>query len=88
MPKMRGRATIKALPAFLKKMFEEEVYRVYTTDALRVMCENTAKMVAGKYIENRYLDIVTPKKEDTRTEQEIIDHVLSRGWGVKRNECI
>lgn len=84
MPKMRGRAIIKALPAFLKRMTEEEAYRYYTADALRIVCENTAKLTGGNYIELRFFDILNPKKEETRTEQEIIDHVLSRGWGGEK----
>ena len=85
MPKMRGRAVIKALPAFLKRMSEEEAYRYYTAEVMRVMCENIAQRTNGKYIELRYFDILNPKKEETRTEQEIIAHVLSRGWGGENN---
>jgi hypothetical protein len=48
------------------------------------MCENTAKLTGGNYIELRFFDVLNPKKEETRTEQEIIDHVLSRGWGGEK----
>ena len=74
---------IGALPFLLKKQATDEIYRVYITDALRLMCENTANCVSGRYPQERYYDLVRPRKVETRTEEEIIADVFERGWGVK-----
>lgn len=53
------------------------VYRVYVTDALRIIAENTAKNVGGSYLQARYADFVVPQKEETRTSDEVIAHMKS-----------
>ena len=52
---------------------------MYLTDALKVVGENTAKMVQeGKYLPVRYADLIEKKnrKEDERTGAEIADEVI------------
>lgn len=58
--------------AYFKKKQEEKTYKMYITDALRLIAENSAKMAGGSYIQARYVDLVEPKKEETRTANEII----------------
>lgn len=52
-----------------------KAYRVYVTDALQIVAENTARFAGGKHLERRYIDVITPKKEDTRTGEEIKEHM-------------
>lgn len=52
-----------------------EVYRIYVTDALQLAAENTAKAVGGRYITRRYGDVLTPQKVETRTGDEIKEHM-------------
>ena len=80
---MRASAYIKALPFLIKKQAENELYNIYVTDALRMICENTANFVGGRYPNERYAALILPQKQETRTEEEIIAHVRKRGWGVK-----
>lgn len=62
-----------------------EVYRIYVTDALRVVAENTAKFVGGHSIERRYIDVVKPKKQDNRTCEEITADIVARcGLTIKK----
>ena len=58
--------------AFFKKEQQEKAYKVYITDALRVITENTAKMNGGSYIQARYAEIIEPRKEEKRTANEVI----------------
>lgn len=51
---------------------------MYVTDALRVIGENTAKYAGGSYLKARWADIINPPKEDTRTADEIIEHMKKR----------
>lgn len=58
-------------------------YRVYVTDALRIIGENTAKFVSGNYIKLRFADAIKPQKEETRTSEEVIEHMKSVMGGIK-----
>jgi len=58
--------------AFLKKEQHEKAYKCYVADALRIITENTAKANGGKYLQARYIDYIEPKKEETRTADEVI----------------
>lgn len=53
----------------------DKAYRVYVTDALRVLTENTAKISGGGYIQHRYVELIEPRKEETRSGDEIIEHM-------------
>ena len=47
-------------------------YRAYVTDSIKIACENTAKFAGGSYMNRRYIDIVNPPPEETRTADDII----------------
>lgn len=61
---------------------KDKAYRIYVTDVLRLMCENTAKMTQGSYFTTRYKDLVSfdePKEiEDSRTGDEILDDIFDQ----------
>lgn len=61
---------------------EQEAYRVYLTDTIRVISESVARFGGGPYIEARYADIIHPKPKDTRTGNEIAADVIKRA-GIK-----
>ncbi len=58
-------------------------YRVYVTDALRIISENTARVVSGNYIKLRFADAIKPQKEETRTSAEVIEHMKRVMAGIK-----
>lgn len=72
-----ARSCIAALPAVLKRDEHAEAYRVYVTDTLKTICENTARQ-GGYCIKMRYIDLINPKPEDTRTGEEVIEHMKSK----------
>ena len=55
-----------------------DAYRIYVTDALRFVAENTARYAGGSYIKARYSDMIEPKKQDNRTCEEITADVVAR----------
>ena len=66
-------------------------YRVYVTDALRLICENTARFVNGNYLTIRFVDMIKPDSHeaeiDDRTAQEIVNDIVSRaGITVVKND--
>ena len=65
-----------------------KMYRVYVTDALQIISENTAMVIqqGGRYMAQRYADIVyadrTEQEEDTRSCKEIVSDM----WRNLRGE--
>ena len=53
-------------------------YRVYVTDCLRMVTENTAKISGGAYITVKLSDILNPKPVDNRTGEEIAADIIKR----------
>lgn len=53
-------------------------YRIYITDCLRIIGENTANMGDGAYIPTRFVDIINPKPADNRTGEEIAADIIKR----------
>lgn len=64
--------------ALLRQETKELRYRVYLTDALRVIGENTAKYVQGQYIATRWADTLREKKEEEQSGDEIAADVIRR----------
>ena len=62
--------------AFFRKMEEEEVYKIYVTDALQIISQNTANFGGGKTIGIRYYDILNPPKE--ANAEEIIERISNK----------
>lgn len=53
-------------------------YRIYVTDCLRIISENTAKIGGGSYITAKFEDIINPKPVDNRTGEEIAADIIKR----------
>lgn len=56
----------------------DTAYRVYVTDALKVIAENTSRFNGGSYMNARFTDIINPKPEETRTADEIITGITDK----------
>ena len=72
--------------ARLNEKARNDAYRIYVTDALRVVAENTARFASGNYIKARYADIIEPKKQDNRTGDEIVADIFKRAGLVVKHE--
>lgn len=72
--------------ARLNEKARNDAYRIYVTDALRIVAENTAKFASGNYIKARYTDMIEPKKQDNRTCEEITADVVARCGLVVKHE--
>ena len=51
-------------------------YRIYVSDCLRIISENTAKTGGGSYITAKFADIISPKPVDNRTGEEIAADII------------
>lgn len=56
----------------------DKAYRVYVTNALKAIAENTARYVGGGYIKARYADLIEPNPEETRTPEQIVDRMKEK----------
>lgn len=64
-------------------------YRIYVTDALKVVGENTAKFAGGTHLTKRYAEVAGLVPVDTRSGEEIVADVIGRaGLVVKKHESI
>lgn len=63
-----------------EQKIEDEAYRAYVSENLRIIGQNTAMCLpgCGLYIDKTLNDIMHPKREDTRTCSEIVDDIVSR----------
>lgn len=82
LPKLRVGALITMLFAKLQKDSEWEILGNYIANGLKMLTENTAKIVGGSYLAISYTDIIHPKPKDERTGDEIVADVI-RGAGLK-----
>ena len=62
---------------------KDTAYRIYITDTLRMLTENTAAFAGGHYMNRRFIELIAPAKEETRTEDEIIEQIRRRVEEVK-----
>lgn len=70
---------VSALPCAIKQNLEKEFYKIYITDALKTVSENTARLGEGcTCINRRFYDVLHPVKEDARTGDEIVEDVTKR----------
>ena len=83
---MRIKPFLRYCVARLNEREKTEAYRIYVTDALRVVSENTARYAGGGYIKARYADIIEPKKQDNRTCEEITADIIRRCGLVVKSE--
>ena len=55
---------------------KRETYRIYVTDALKTIVENTARFAGGMRLDVRYVDLF--KTQDNRTADEIVADVIKK----------
>ena len=72
--------------ARLNEIARNDASRIYVTDALRIVAENTARYAGGNYIKARYADIIEPKKQDNRTCEDITADIVARCGLVGKHE--
>lgn len=65
----------------VKQEYEEYRYKVYVTDCLQAMAENTANFAGGMKFRYRWADIIDGNI-DTRTAEEVVHDVINNS-GLK-----
>lgn len=75
MPKLSARAFMSALPYRIKEKTDEVAYRVYMSDVLITITKN---MIKTESEPKRYWDIINPPPKETRTSDEIKEHMKNK----------
>ena len=70
----------------VKQQAKDTAYRVYVTDCLKLIAENTANISRGQYMKLRYYDIIHPANVDTRTGDEIVEDIIKRAGLVVQSK--
>lgn len=63
--------------AFFREKEKEEAFRVYVTDALKVLTKNTATMFGGNAMSIRFYDMIHPK-QITESAEDIIKRMSKK----------
>lgn len=70
--------------ARVNKETREEACRIYVTDGIKIISENTAKLAGGSSFKIRYSELFGAVKEETRTEEEVVQDIREKlrklGW--------
>ena len=75
---MTARAILATVSDIIKRQAEEESYKIYTAECLRIITENTAKIVGGSCVSVSFADIIDPKPVDNRTGEEIVAEIIKK----------
>lgn len=57
---------------------KSEAWKLYVAETLRCISESTAKFAGGPYMTAKWDYIIHPKPTETRTPEQVVDHVLKR----------
>ena len=82
---------IEHCTAEINRSHHEKSYRIYVTDTLKAIAENTAKIIkgGGAVMTKRWIDVIEPPKpikEDNRSCEEIVSGIWARAFHNKRGD--
>lgn len=78
---------INAIPVMIKRQCEADNYRVYVTDALKAITNNTTNYIIpghgavayGTMFERRFADIISGKQQEpVETAEDVIDRITNK----------
>lgn len=69
---------MRYVKARAKKEAEEKAYRIYVSDGIKMISENTAKFAGGVMPRKRFYDLINAIPEETRTSDEIISSIQQK----------
>ena len=67
--------------ASLRKQRKELTYRIYVTESLRIIAENTAKFVGGRMLTQSFVDIIEPKEKPKMTTEGVVSKMRKKIGG-------
>lgn len=56
----------------------DKSYRIYVTDSLKMIAENTSKYAGGSSFSIRYIDLIKKPVNEPRTSEEIISGIKGK----------
>lgn len=68
--------------AFLRREREEELYRSYLAETVRLAGEDIARLTGGQYLAKSWSELISPEMPDERSGDEIAADVIRKA-GLK-----
>ena len=65
-----------------QQLARQRAWQAYLAEALRLAGENAARMAGGGYLETRWTALLDQKPEETRTPEQVKQHMLRRLRGA------
>lgn len=56
----------------------DDAWKLFVAEGVRMISESSAKYAGGPYMALKWADVLNPKPVETRTPEQVIDHVLGR----------
>ena len=69
---------MNTLPYKIKADAEKELYRRYLARCARLITENSAGLVQGKFMQAEYEDLINPKPQETFEKGEITNRIKAK----------
>lgn len=67
-----------------RKQQEEMAWRVYVSDALKLVAENTERFAGGAHMSKRFFDFIKPQSSEQLTSSQVISNIRNKiGGGHK-----
>lgn len=72
--------------ALFKQKQEDKLLKVYITDGLKAITETLQSVYNGSALTTRWIELVDPPKQDTRTAEEIKTTILNKLKSIEGEE--
>lgn len=69
---------MRYVKARMQQSILDKTYRIYVTDSLKMISENTSKYAGGSSFSVRYWDVIKKPVNETRTSEEIISGIKDK----------
>ena len=69
---------MRYVKARMQQSILDKTYRIYVTDSLKMISENTSKYAGGSSFAVRYCDVIKKPVNETRTSEEIISGIKDK----------
>lgn len=60
------------------KESQAKTYRIYVTDSLKAIADNTARKYGGSVLNMRYAEVITKPREPAESSDEVIARIRSK----------
>jgi hypothetical protein len=64
-----------------RKQQEEQAFKVYVTDALKIIAENTSRFAGGSHMSKRYYELISTRPSEPVSSAQVISRIRNKIGG-------